>query len=543
MSKLADHLRKHLRGEVLDTKPALDHFSTDGSVLKVRPKTVIYPRSVTDLRKVTKFCWQLAERGKSMSITTRGKGTDQSGGAIGDGLVVVMPAHMNKLVDIDRESVAVQPGMIYGDLQRTLTSHGRFIPPYPASMDYSTIGGAVANNASGEKSLKYGCTADYVEELEVVLANGQTIRTSPLSKRELNKKKGQSDFEGEIYRNLDGLLADNADVIEQARPSVSKNSAGYALWDVKRPDGTFDLSRLIVGSQGTLGIVSEVTMRTEKYNPDTHLIAAFFPDIEKAKDAVVALQKLEPSAVEIVDDNLLRMVQRHQPDQLKGIIEGDLPRAVMLIEFDEEKTSVRKRKAKKAQKLIKDLAHEIRVSDDYDEQEDLWKIRRSASTIVWMKDGNKSALPAIDDAVVPLERMADFMTGVGKLFAHHNLEVAIWGHAGDANFHMQPLLNLQDAADRQTLFRLMDDFYKMVIAAGGSTSGEHSDGRMRAPYLEELYGQHIYALFKEVKQIFDPLNILNPGVKIGTDRDTLRKQLRQEYDNGKLYDHMPQAHT
>lgn len=543
MSKLADHLRKHLRGEVLDTKPALDHFSTDGSIFKVRPKTAIYPRNVIDIRKVTKFSWQLAERGKKIAITTRGKGTDQTGGAIGDGLIVAMPAHMNKLLDIDRDSVTVQPGMIYGDLQRTLHSHGRFLPPYPASIDYSTIGGAVANNASGEKSTKYGATADFVEELEVVLANGQIVRTHPISKRELNKKKGQTDFEGEIYRKVDGILTDNAEIIEQARPSVSKNTSGYALWDVKRPDGSFDLSRLIVGSQGTLGIVSEVTLRTESYNPDTHLVVAFFPDTEKANEAVLALGKLNPSAVEVVDDNLLRLVEKHQPDQLKGVIEGELPRVVMLVEFDDEKTSVRKRKTKKVQKFFAELAHEVRVSDDYDEQEDLWKIRRSASAIAWSQDGAKSALPIIEDAVVPVEKMSDFMLGAQKLFAHHNLEFALWGHGGTANFHLQPLLSLADSGDRQTLFRLMDDFYEMVLSVGGSTSGEHSDGRLRAPYLEDMYGSEIYGLFQEIKDAFDPFNTLNPGVKLGTDKDTLRKQLRQSYDIDHLYDHMPQAHT
>ncbi|MEX0748790.1 MAG: FAD-binding oxidoreductase [Candidatus Saccharimonadales bacterium] len=542
MSNLADHLRKHLRGEVLDAKPAIDYFSTDSSIFKVQPRAIIYPRNVTDLRKIAKFSSQLAERGKKLPITARGKGTDQSGGAIGDGLMVVLPAHMNKLIDLDRESVTVQPGMLYGDLQRTLFSHRRYLPPYPSSIEYSTLGGAVANNARGEKSLKYGSTADYIQELEVVLSNGDVIRTRPLSKRELSRKMGQSDFEGEIYRKIDGLLADNAEQIEAARINVSKNSAGYALWDVRQPDGGVDLSRLIAGSQGTLGMVSEITFRTEAYNPDTHLMAIFFDEVVQAGQAVELLTQLAPSAMEVVDHYLLDFLRRHQPDQLSGIVEGELPKLVFLVEFDDEKATTRKRKVKKAQKLLQDIAREIKVCTDYEDQEDLWKIRRSAAALIWQDKGKKKALPIIEDGVVPADKLTEFLEKSYQLFGRYKLEIAVWGHAGNGNLHMQPFLDLDNSGDRQTVIKLMDEFYAMVAEMGGSTSGEHNDGRLRAPYLKELYGDEIYALFNEVKQLFDPQGILNPGVKLGVTRDMLRKQMRREYDVKHLYDHMPHAH-
>lgn len=542
MSKLTDHLSKHLRGDVLDQKSALDYFSTDGSIFKVMPRAAVYPKDVTDVRKISKFSWQLAERGKKLPITARGRGTDQGGGALGDGLIMALPAHMNRLLDIDRETVTVEPGMLYGDLQRTLHSHGRFLPPYPSSMEFSTVGGAVANNACGEKTLKYGCTADYVQELEVVLANGQAIRTRPLSKRELNKKKGQTDFEGEIYRQVDGMLIDNAESIEQVRPRVSKNAAGYALWDVRRSDGSFDLSRLIAGSQGTLGTVTEITFKTDAYNPHTHLLAVFFDDIEKAGRAVGELQQLEPSAMEVVDYHLLDFLRRNQPEKLRGVIEGDLPKLVFLVEFDNDKPGARKRKAKKAQKIVRDLAYDSRLTTDGDEQEELWKIRRSAAAVIWQDQGKKKALPIIEDGVVPADKLTDFLDKVYQLFEKYNLDIAIWGHAGNANFHMQPFLDLDDTKDRQTVFKLMDEFYQMVISMGGSTCGEHNDGRLRAPYLRDLYGDDVYALFQQVKEIFDPYMTLNPGVKIDVTKDTSRKQLRNRYAMEHLYDHMPGAH-
>jgi FAD/FMN-containing dehydrogenase len=543
MSKLTEHLSKHLRGDVLEKKSALEYFSTDGSIFTVTPRAIVYPKDVTDVRKIAKFSWQLAERGKKLPITARGRGTDQGGGALGNGLMSVLPAYMNRLVDIDRETVTVEPGMLFGDLQRTLHSHGRFLPPYPSSMEFSTVGGAVANNACGEKTLKYGCTADYIQELEVVLADGQVIRTRPLSKRELNKKKGQTDMEGEVYRKIDGLLIDKADVIEQAKPRVSKNAAGYALCDVRGANNTFDLSRLIAGSQGTLGTVTEITFKTEAYNPDTHLLAAFFDDMEKAGQAVEALGKLNPSAMEVVDYHLLDFLKRNKPEKLQGVIEDEeLPKLVFLVEFDDDKKGARKRKSKKAQKILKGLAASTRLRTDPQEQEELWKIRRSAAAVIWQDEGKKKALPIIEDGVVPVGKLTEFLHRVYELFQKYDLDIAIWGHAGNGNFHMQPFLDLDDTKDRQTVFKVMDDFYQMVIEMGGSTCGEHNDGRLRAPYLPDLYGQEVYEVFQQAKDAFDPYRILNPDVKIDVSKDVARKQLRNRYAMEHLYDHMPQTH-
>lgn len=539
MSKLAEHLRRHLTGEVLDTRDVRDYFSTDGGIFRVPPRIVAYPHNPTDVRKIVRFSWQLAEQGKKLPITARGKGTDQGGAAVGSGLMLVLPAHMNRLLGFDKTDVSVQPGMLFGDLQRTLHSHNRFLPPYPSSVEYSTIGGAVANDTAGEKSLRYGSMRNYVRSLEVVLANGQLVSAQKLNKRELNRKKGQADFEGEIYRQLDGLLEDNAQLIENARPQVSKNSAGYALWDVRGKDGSFDLSKLIIGSQGTLGVVTEITLATEPYSPQTHLLAAFFDSIHKAGEAVTALQKLNPSAMEVVDVKLLEFLQRTKPQQLEGIIEGKLPEVVVLVEFDDIKLKNQKRQAKRAKKILSGYAKQVRLSTEPTEQERLWQIRRSAAAVIWQDQGTKKALPIIEAAIVPKEKFSDFLDQTHKLLAKYHLDAAIWGHAGDANLHMQPFLDLGNVGDRQAVFKLMDEFYEMVIAMGGSTAGEHGDGRIRAPYLKDMFGPEMYELFAQVKKIFDPHNILNPGVKIGVSREDIMPLVRNEYSMKHLYDHMP----
>lgn len=192
MNKVAHYLQEHLLGQVLTSEDALKYFSTDGGVFTVKPSTIVYPKNENDVRKVTRFTWQLAERGRVIPITARGRGSDQAGAAIGSGIILAFPAHMNRIVELDGKSgnVVIEPGIVYGRLQQTLHTHGRFLPPYPSSIDFSTVGGAIANNAAGEKTVKYGATRDYVKGLRVVLANGEVIETKRLSKRDLNKKNG-----------------------------------------------------------------------------------------------------------------------------------------------------------------------------------------------------------------------------------------------------------------------------------------------------------------------------------------------------------------
>lgn len=541
MSKLAQLLRQYVDGEVITDDETLDYFSTDGSVFKVIPKLAVYPLNTTDVRKAVRFAWQLAEKGKVLPITARGAGTDQAGAALGDGMMMAFPAHMNKLLEINKDTVTVQPGENYGALQKVLKTHGRFLPPYPSSIEFSTIGGAVANNAAGELTLKYGATRDYVESLQVVLANGELITTRRLSKRELDKKMGETSLEAEIYRQLDGLITENQDLIAQTTLGVSKNSAGYALSQIKDKKGGFDLTPLFVGSQGTLGVVTEVTLKTEEYTPQNSLIAAYFDSVESASEAVDELHELGPAALEFVDKHLLDMVHESSPNQLKGLIEQPYPKFVLLIEFDEHSSGKRRRQVKKAKKILNDKATEYQVTDDEHEQELLWKLRRSAAAVVSRSKGKSKALPIVEDGVVPKEHFVEFIHEVYKIYDRYGLEVALWGHAGDGNIHMQPFLDLSNTGDRQLVFKIMDDYYGLVMRLGGSTSGEHNDGRLRAPYLNQLFGDDVYGLFAKTKEIFDPYNMLNPGVKIGVTKRDLAPILRKSYSMAHLSDKLPRT--
>lgn len=544
MSKVAHYLQEHVQGEVMTSSDARKYFATDGSVFTVTPSVVVYPRAESDVRKVARFTWQLAERGRVIPITARGSGTDQSGGALGSGIILAFPAHLNRIIEFDGKTgvATVEPGINYGKLQQTLLTHERFLPPFPSSIEYSTVGGAVANNASGEKSVKYGSTRDYVEGLRVVLANGEVIETGRLSKRELNKKLGLATLEGEIYRAVDNLIEENSELLGKTDPQVTKNSAGYDLADVKFRDGSFDLTPLFVGSQGTLGVITQIRLQTETHSPNTTLIVANFSDLQQATLAVEELRALpeKPSAIEMVDDNLLDMVSRINPNLLKGVISKPFPKVVLLIEFDESERQ-QKKLTKRTIKILEKLGAEFEVEQNPLKQDKLWRIRHASAAVIAHSEGGKKALPIIEDGIVPVEKFQEYVEAVYALFEKYKLKAALWGHAGDANLHMQPFLDLGQVGDRQVALKLIDEYHKLVISLGGSTSGEHNDGRLRAPYLEELYGAEVYALFQQLKQIFDPHGILNPGVKINVKLEDIKPLLRTSYSLDHLYGHMPRT--
>jgi FAD/FMN-containing dehydrogenase len=544
VSKIGHYLQEHLIGEVLSATDARRHFATDGSIFSVAPALIVYPQNENDVRKVARFSWQLAERNRIVPITARGSGTDQGGAALGSGLMVVFPAHMNRIVELDGKTgvVTVEPGINYGKLQQTLMTHGRFLPPFPASMEFSTIGGAVANNASGEKSVKYGDTRNFVRSLRVVLANGEVIETGRITKRDLNKKLGLATFEGEIYRAIDTLIEEHHKTIAKSDIHVNKNTAGYDLLDVKHRDGSIDLTPLFVGSQGTLGIVTEVTLETEPHNPETALAVAAFDNFQDAQSAMLELRKLDdmPSAIEMVDGHLLESVRMRNPNLLKDILEKPFPPLILLVEFDSPERQ-QKKALRSAEKILDRYASSYTVERNLAKQSELWKIRHMSAMYASENDGAKKALPLIEDGVVPVEKFSEYIKEVYELLARNHVTAAVWGHAGDGNLHLQPYLDLSQVGDRQKAFRLLEEYSDLVIKMGGSTSGEHNDGRLRAPYLKKLYGTEVYTLFQKVKHIFDPYGTLNPGVKMDVSLEDIKPLVRSEYSLDHLYDHLPRT--
>lgn len=538
---MAQYLQEHLDGEVTTSPDAREYFSTDASIFKVAPQLVVYPRSESDIRKLAKFAWQLSERGRNIPLTARAYGTDYSGGSLGSGILINFSAHLNKLLTLDPNKglTTVQPGMNFGALQQIMMTHGHYFPAAPASFEYSSIGGAVANNAGGRRSIKYGNTQEFINSIRLVLANGEVIDTGIVTKKELSKKKAQATLEGEIYRTLDNILTDNAELIEKTRPFLAANNSGYDIWSVKDAKGNFNLTKLIAGSQGTLGLISEISLEAESFNPNTSLVVSFYDNLDKLTAAVNEIKKLQPSSLEIIDSNLLDFLDIASPNHLQKIIRKPHPKIILLTEFDELSYRKQKKLAKKSIKILEKFALKAIITKDPFDQEDYWKMRDSAAAVLWQSATSKKPLPIIGDAVVPSERLNEYIVKLYRLCDEFDVSKALWGHAGESNLQMMPAFDLSQVGERQKVIKMMNAYYKMATDLGGSITGQLNDGRLRGPFVEMMYGSQLYQIFKQVKQVFDPYGSLNPGVKIDVNLADIQKQIRSDYNLSHLYNYMP----
>jgi FAD/FMN-containing dehydrogenase len=535
MDKISRYLAEHITGEVVNDSKVKEYYAHDASILQVRPTVVVYPRNTEDLRKLTRFSYRMMEKGVRLPITARGNGTDQTGAAIGEGIIAVLPAHMNQVLELDEreQKIRIQPGLNFKALQDVLSTHGLYLPVHPLSYAVSTIGGAMANNASGDRSLKYGKTRDWVDRLEVVLANGELIETSRLNRNELNKKKGLPGLEGEIYRQLDGLISDNSELIDKLANRPVESNIGYAIDKVKRNDGSFDLTPLFVGSQGTLGIVSQAILRADRIPATSTLLALALKNGADVQKVVDTIRPLDPSIFDFIDKTALDMVIKITGREPYKLLTDKPPAAIFLIEFNGNRKAVAK-----AERLLADLGSVV-VAETADDKDRLWAIRHSVNAVTRANYHNKVAVPIIEDATVPVENIGALLAAAKDLASKKFVEVAIWGHVGAGSLTVMPFVDLARLEDRQNIITLMNRYYTDVLKLDGVISGSRAEGRLRTPFGERQSGDELKELFSKIKEIFDPMGILNPNVKLGTDVRELIARFRSEYSNHRLNDHQP----
>lgn len=530
MGKVADYLREHLVGEVLDEPRAIKKFSTDKSIFAVQPKILVFPRTIDDVRKVARFSWQIADKGASVSVTPRGSGMNASGSAVGPGIVVVFPEHLNKLLELDtKKNYAVfQPGINFRNLQDTLKTHGRFIPPFPVDIDDITLGGAVSTNSVGYHNVKYGSMRDYVSSLNVVLANGELIETQRLSGRQLNRKKGLSTFEGEIYRGLDGIITDNWETIQQMSSRLTHDTMGFALNKVKSKDGSFDLTPLFVGAQGTLGLVTQIQAQIMPNNMERSLMVVGLQSTEELMAVLRNVIDQEPASLELIDGGALKLSDKVFPKYFKGLLEGDTPDLLLLVEFDDSR-SVQSKKVKKVGKILRDITTDYQVIDEYDERDEIWKFREVINSFVWHSDGSAQSAPMTLDGIVPLEELGGTIEAVRELCDSLKIDRVIWSHAGSGSIHMRLPLNLDRVGDRQLAFKAQDKFKDIILKHHGTLGASSGDGRLYTPLLKERFSDEEMAIIESVKKVFDPKNILNQGIKTTFDKQSQIAQITSDY--------------
>lgn len=542
-------LQGAMRGEVTDDAAALATNSRDTSLFERKPELVVYPEDANDVSAVVKEVGCARSSGVEVSLAARSAGTDMSGGPLTTGVVVSFIKHMNKMGEVGDDFAVTEPGVFYRDFEKATLEKGLILPSYPASREIAAMGGIVANNSGGERTLEYGKTEKYIEEVEVVLSDGSQTTFKALTPSELEEKKAVQTLEGSIYREMDALLADNAALIEEHRPKVSKNSAGYGLWNIRdAKTSTFNLAKLICGSQGTLALWTKAKLKLVKPKEHRAMLIVFLSSLDILPEIVKRVLVQEPESFESFDDHTFSLAVKFLPQMLSqmGLIRatklgidfipealmvatGGVPKLLLMAEFAEDTAEEADRKAVAAQTALADLNLRTKIEKNEKESEKYWIIRRESFNLLRKNVHGLHTAPFIDDFVVPPSCYPEFLPKLNALLDEYKSHFiyTIAGHIGNGNFHIIPLMDLTKEENRQVILDLAPRVYELVIKEGGTTTGEHNDGIIRTPYLPMLFGEEMVALFEKTKKIFDPLNILNPGKKVGgTFADIKRDMLR-----------------
>ena len=531
-----EEIKTKIQGEVKLDEETLKIYSRDASIFEVRPQAVVFPKNVDDVKALVKFVSAQKQKDPSISLTARSAGTDMSGGPLNEGIIADFTAHFNAILGWGPNFVEIQPGVFYRDFEPESLKHGLLLPCYTASKSLNTLGGMVGNNSAGEKTLAYGQTKDWVEELNVVLSDGNEYTFTDLEQRELDQKMKLVNFEGELYRKMFQLVKDNQKLIQNAKPKTSKNSAGYLLWEIW--DGIkFNLAKLITGSQGTLGMVTRIRMRLLEPKPKSALLVMFLKDIKNLGNIVADVVQHNPESFESYDDQTLHMAVRFLPGMLKKMkgnaitlglqflpelwmaITGGLPKLVMIAEFTGDSQEEVNEKASLLQREVEsNFRIKTRICKSPAEVEKYWTIRRESFSLLREHVSGRHTAPFIDDIAVLPEKLPEFLPELNKILDQYKDKIVytVAGHMGNGNFHIIPLMNLADESQRAIIPKLSDEVYDLVLKYGGTITAEHNDGLIRSPYLVKQFGPEIIKLFEEVKKIFDPQNIFNPGKKVGS---------------------------
>ncbi|HET6747587.1 MAG TPA: FAD-binding oxidoreductase [Candidatus Saccharimonadales bacterium] len=534
MSKVAEYLQEHITGEISVHPAILNAMSHDASILELKPEMVIYPRVTNDIRKVARFSWQLAEKGHVLPLTARGYGTDETGGAIGKGAVLVTTAHMNKLLEFDpkQKLIRIQPGLNAKSLNDALALHGLAIPALPPSALYSSIGGIIASNASGLLSGQYGDMHTWAYQLEVVLANGDVLQTERISKRELARRKGLQTFEGEIYRTVDNLIEDNKQLIEEKIGTDGYDASGYsAIAKVKQRDGSFDLAPLLVGSQGTLGIISEMIIRADFTSMHLGVLVAAFPTKEAARDSIDELRQLEPALLEYFDGDLFDIAA--SAGKRYGFLSEGAMGGVVIIGFNDFSDHNRRKKLKKAEKMLGRTEANVIVAEGEDGAT-LLAAREVTNALVMPNKTGASAPPLLDGAYVPGERLEEFSKALEALALKYHVELPLHVDMLTGIIYTRPILYMHKVSDRQKILKLVDEYAALVAYHNGCFVAEGGEGRLKARFAYAQLDDDVKELYADIKAAFDPYGILNPGVKQEVEVRQLVAMLRKDYDTARF---------
>lgn len=547
---LVEDLKGVIKGEVLSDPQTLDFYSHDASLFEVKPQVVVFPKDQKDVEALVGFVNENKKDHPDLSLTGRSAGTDMGGGAINESIIVSFTKYFNHTPTVHGNLATTEPGVYYRDFEKITLEQGQIFPSYPASRELCAMGGIFNNNAGGEKSLRYGKTEKYVRRIKAVLSDGKTYELKPLDENDLKKKMAQNDFEGNIYKNIFDLIDKNYDVIKAAKPDVTKNSAGYFLWNVySRENKIFDLTQLWVGAQGTLGMFIEGDLELVPVHKHRDMLVIYLHDTTHLPQIINEVLELNPESFESYDDNTLKLALRYFPEFAKqlgpfGMVEAgfafmpaffdlftgrSLPKLVLQVDFTSDSLDEVKEKVRLLREKLKPLHPQTQTALEGEEKR-YWLVRRESFNLLRKKIRDKHTAPFIDDFAIKPEFIGDVIPAVTDILKKHpEFMFTVAGHVGDGNFHIIPLVDIKNPNVLTAIPQIADEVYKIISKYHGTFTAEHNDGLIRTPYLKEMYGEEVVKLFEETKKIFDPQNIFNPRKKVGTDLKYALDHIRDHF--------------
>jgi len=485
------------RGELVVDEAGRRPFGEASGILGILPRAVAVPRDGSDVAALLR--WASGER---IPLVPRGAGTGMPGGNVGAGVSVDLVScfHAAPVVDPERRTARVEPGTTLAELNAAAAPHGLCFPVDPSSGEVCTLGGMIANNSGGSHTVLHGSTRAWVESLDVVLADG-TAATTERGERERHPRLAA------ILARVDAALAPVRHDVLEKWPRVRKNSSGYGLKAYLESGDAVDL---LVGSEGTLALTTAATVRLAPVPARRGLALLEFTDLAAAGAAVERILELRPSTCEMIDRTFIDLVRSGGEDPGYPLREG--LEAILFVEMEGESDDEVAARLAEVERAMGGVADRVSVATDADQQERFWHVRHAASPLIAKLAGARVSMQFIEDGVVPVERLADYVRLLRRVLAEHALPAVIFGHAGDANLHVNPLVDVTKPGWREEVERIVYEVAEGVAGLGGTMAGEHGDGRLRAPLLDLIWSPETVACFRAVKEAFDPAGILNPGV-------------------------------
>ncbi len=544
-------LQKQFKGDIESDDSVREKYSHDASLFEVVPEIVVFPKDASDVEAVVRFALEEKKAHPTISVTARSAGTDMSGGPLNESIILDTTRYMNHLISVDEERAIAEPGVLYRDFEKATLAINRIMPAYTASKEICAIGGMVSNNSGGEKTVKYGKVERYLKRQMIVLSDGKSYEVKALTKTELYAKIAKEDFEGRLYKQVFDLVEQHYDLLQRARPMVSKNSAGYYLWNVwDRETGVFDLNKLFVGAQGTLGITVEAELALVPVPKYSKMVLIYMNKIDRLGDVVDTVMKYEPESFESFDDYSMKLAIRFIGDFFKKlgffgavklgfqfipdmalVLRGGVPKLILMAEVTGDSEEELLARAHAIKEAVKPFGFPTKVASRKGEIEKYWKIRRESFSLLRNHAKGKRTAPFIDDIIVNPHDMPKFLPELQEILSHYKLDYTIAGHAGNGNFHIIPLMDLNNPFSSDIILDLSQKVYALVAKYKGSITAEHNDGIIRTPYLSYMFSQETLDLFKKVKEIFDPQNIFNPGKKVGGSFKYITDHLIRKHDH------------